>query len=191
MTGSELAAWQAKRAGKETPNPDEHRTLGSVSVNPKLLSRQALDQACKYLEGAKKYGCEVKLFCEATPNECAAEDKRRTRYIVREAKQRVDAMRRKAFEGKGKLTDAQKERVWGFKWDETYLGADSDETDAERVLETVGRGDEYQPIFMEALDMYNPGTVQDRKYMLFAAKEDDDESDAVKEHQARAREGEG
>ena len=92
----------------------------------------------------------------------------------------MDAMRRKAFEGKGKLTDAKKEKVWGFKWDETYLGGDSDETDAERVLETVGRGDEYQPILMEALELYNPGTVQDRKYMLFAAKEDDDESAGVK-----------
>ena len=48
------------------------------------------------------------------------------------------------------------------------------------MLETVGRRDEYQPIFMRALEMYNPGAVQDRKYMLFAEKEDDDESDAGK-----------
>lgn len=35
--------------------------------------------------------------------------------------------------------------------------------------------DEYQPLFMKAMHLHDPGTVQDRKYELFAQKEEEDE----------------
>ena len=106
--------------------------------------------------------------------------------MVQAVKQIVAEQRRQAYKkakrayGVKKLTEEQKSKVFGFLWDEVHLDGNSDEEDAQRVLETLQRADEFEPICREADDLYDPGAVQERKKKLFAQKEDDDESRAVK-----------
>ena len=72
MSRSQLAAWRAKRAGKEKPNPEEHRTLGSVVINPKLVSGQVLKRMCDDLDSVQaKYEVmsQVKLHCDPSDDE--------------------------------------------------------------------------------------------------------------------------
>lgn len=141
MTRSQLKAWFAKRAGKEESNPNERRTLGSVFINPKSFTRARLDKLCDALWTiCDEYDCEINLLCRPTDKECAEEDKRRKRYIVREVRSRIAATKRERFAGKKKLTEAQKYRLWSYSSDKTYLDGNSDESDAERVLDIVGRG---------------------------------------------------
>jgi hypothetical protein len=187
MTRAQLKTWRAKRAGKEVPNRDEHRTLGSVVVNPKLLTRRVLEQIWKELDSLRaKYGCEVKLFCHPSDDELDTAWKKRTRYVVQAVKRIVAEQRRQAYKkakrawGVKKLTEEQKSKLFAFVWDEVHLDGNSDEEDAQRVLETLQRADEFEPICREADDLYDPGAVEERKTKLFAQKEDDDESDGVK-----------
>ena len=62
----------SKGAGKEKPSPEEHRTLGSVVINPKLVSRQVLKRMCDDLDSVQaKYEVmsQVKLHCDPSDDE--------------------------------------------------------------------------------------------------------------------------
>ena len=45
-----LSARGMARGSKEKPSPEEHRTSGSVVINPKLVSTQVLKRMCDDLD---------------------------------------------------------------------------------------------------------------------------------------------
>ena len=59
-------------ASKEKPSPEEHRTSGSVVINPKLVSTQVLKRMCDDLDSFQaKYEVmsQVKLHCDPSDDE--------------------------------------------------------------------------------------------------------------------------
>jgi hypothetical protein len=118
----------------------------------------------------RSLGCDINLPCLGTPDEWGAEEKRRIQFVVREAKRRIAEVKKSRLSSKGKLSKAQKEKAWGFTWDETYLDGNSSDEDVERVLETIGIGDEWEPLFQRSQQKFGPGSVYDRKMQTFAKR---------------------
>lgn len=180
MTRAQLKAWLAKRAGKEMPESAE-RVLATVRVDPKLFSLKALDALCDALNDlTEEYTAGITFLCEPSDGELSAAWDRRTRHIVRAVQRIVGTFRKKAFQGKKNLTRDQQLKVFGFHPDEVDLDNSSGEEDAKRVLETIGRGDEFARICRDADDLYDPGIVRELKLKKFAQKDDDDGSAITK-----------
>ena len=66
----------------------------------------------------KKYECDVKLFCDPSDDELQSSGKRRTRYVVREVEQIVDAARKLAYKkaALASSVSATRPSVRGSNW---------------------------------------------------------------------------
>jgi hypothetical protein len=170
MMRSDLDAWKAKRSGKETRG----LLFCSFYVNPSEMTEQDVEDMSDALIAVQQkfgsLGCDISLPCLGTLKEWSAEERRRVQFVVREAKRRVAEVKKNCLASKGKLSKAQKEKVWGFTWDETHLDGGSGDEDAKRVLETIGIGDEWEKLFNRSHQKFGPGSVYDRKMETFARK---------------------
>ena len=78
------------------------------------------------------------------------------RFIISEARRRVQQLKNRKLAGKHRLTKAQKTSLWGFAEDETRIDSNYTWEQVKDVLDFVGIGDEFEPIRDQAIRMVPP-----------------------------------
>ena len=75
-------------------------------------------------------------------------------YIRREARRYINTVKTRRFQDAGKVSAAEKKKLWPFAEDETAIAPDASWEQVEAALDIIGNGDQFTRIRDEALRLY-------------------------------------
>jgi hypothetical protein len=157
MSRSDLSAWLGKQHPNTSKADDQRRPkiIATVQI-PSDYDIQQLPLLEKALDKLRsQYGCEL-----ARPRDPEAEAYNRmfarmNDYIRKEAKRFIAALKARRLQGFGKLSPAEKKKLWPFEDDEIAIAADAGWDDVKAALDVVGNADQFERIRDEALRLYD------------------------------------
>lgn len=157
MSRSDLSAWLGKQHPNCSKADDQRRPkiIATVQI-PSDYDIQQLPLLEKALDKLRsQYGCQL-----ARPRDPEAEAYNRmfarmNDYIRKEAKRFIAALKARRLQGFGKLSPAEKKKLWPFEDDEIAIAADAGWDDVKAALDVVGNADQFERIRDEALRLYD------------------------------------
>ena len=157
MSRSDLSAWLGKKNpdGAKVDNQNRPKIIATVQVPPDYDVQKQIDleKALEKLRSRFEFNLERPRDPEAEAyNRMFA---RMNDYIRKEARRYIAALKTRRFQGMGKLTPAQKQRLWGFHDDEIAIEHDATWEEVKRALDVVGNADQFERIRDEALRLFD------------------------------------
>jgi tellurite resistance protein len=156
MTRGELSAWVSKRGPKAATTDDQNRpkVIATVQVPPDydVTKQQQLEKALDKLRAQFGFSLERPRDPETTALNRMAE--RMNDYIRREARRYINTVKTRRFQDAGKVSAAEKKKLWSFAEDETAIPVDASWEQVEAALDIIGNGDQFPRIRDEALRLY-------------------------------------
>ncbi len=156
MSRSDLSAW----LGKKNPNTkadDQNRPkiIATVQVpaDYDVQKQNALEKALDKLRS--QFGCDLERPRDPEAEAYNRMFARMNDYIRKEARRFIAALKARRFQGTGKLTPAQKARIWGYHDDEIAIAHDAGWDDVKAALDVVGNADQFERIRDEALRLFD------------------------------------
>ena len=156
MTRRDLDAWIGKNNPKMDASKDQIRpkVIATVQVPPDydVQKQGLLEKALEKLRAQFGFSLERPRDPETAALNRMVE--RMNDYIRREARRYINTVRTRRFQDAGKVSAAEKKKLWPFAEDETAIAPDASWDQVEAALDTIGNGDQFARIRDEALRLY-------------------------------------
>jgi len=156
MTRRDLDAWIGKNNPKMDASKDQIRpkVIATVQVPPDydVQKQGLLEKALEKLRAQFGFSLERPRDPETAALNRMVE--RMNDYIRREARRYINTVRTRRFQDAGKVSAAEKKKLWPFAEDETAIAPDASWDQVEAALDIIGNGDQFTRIRDEALRLY-------------------------------------
>ena len=156
MTRRDLDAWIGKNNPKMDASKDQIRpkVIATVQVPPDydVQKQGLLEKALEKLRAQFGFSLERPRDPETAALNRMVE--RMNDYIRREARRYINTVKTRRFQDAGKVSAAEKKKLWPFAEDETAIAPDASWDQVEAALDIIGNGDQFTRIRDEALRLY-------------------------------------
>ena len=156
MTRRDLDAWIGKNNPKMDASKDQIRpkVIATVQVPPDydVQKQGLLEKALEKLRAQFGFSLERPRDPETAALNRMVE--RMNDYIRREARRYINTVKTRRFQDAGKVSAAEKKKLWPFAEDETAIAPDASWEQVEAALDIIGNGDQFTRIRDEALRLY-------------------------------------
>jgi len=156
MTRRDLDAWIGRNNPKMDASKDQIRpkVIATVQVPPDydVQKQGLLEKALEKLRAQFGFSLERPRDPETAALNRMVE--RMNDYIRREARRYINTVRTRRFQDAGKVSAAEKKKLWPFAEDETAIAPDASWDQVEAALDIIGNGDQFPRIREEALRLY-------------------------------------
>ena len=156
MTRAELDTWIAQHRGEsaDEDKKDRPKVIATVQVPPDYDESRlsALQKALEKLQN--QFGFSLDRPRDPETAAFNRMVRQMDDHIRKEARRFIAMLKSRKLQGVGKLTAAQKKKLWGYSDDETAIPNDASWELVEETLNRVGIGDQFERIRDEALRLY-------------------------------------
>jgi len=156
MTRRDLDAWIGKRKGEGPTASDENppKVVATVRVpaDYDVTRQQQLEKALNKLQVQFGFNLERPRDPDRIDDNRRLEDM--YNFIRKEARRFINTVKARRFRDAGKISAAEKKKLWPFAEDETDIPPDASWEQVEAALDIIGNGDQFPRIREEALRLY-------------------------------------